>query len=161
MYCLWLIFWRPSNNFFILSLLELSLANRGVTQMSLLPVAKGRFLELLSSFLVSAFSKTKSSNVAFLRNMHFCISHYVLYCSLKSWDYPVFICCFWKLVRGGRNFNHISSVTRQKGQSQDGGTKKIKQAKFSEKLTFLTPWYAHVRMRICPFALLPTIFLNQ
>ena len=40
---------------------------------------------------------------------------------------------------GGRNFNHISSVTRQKGQSQDGGNMKTKQAKFSEKLTFLTP----------------------
>ena len=30
----------------------------------------------------------------------------------------------------------------QKGESQDGGNTKIKHAKFSEKRTFLTPWYA-------------------
>ena len=37
-----------------------------------------------------------------------------------------------------------SSVTRKKGQSQNGCYKKTKHAKFSEKQTFLTPWYAHV-----------------
>ena len=37
-----------------------------------------------------------------------------------------------------------TSVIRQKGESQNGCFKKTKQAKFSEKLTFLTPWYAHV-----------------
>ena len=35
---------------------------------------------------------------------------------------------------------HIMSVIRQKGESQNGGNKKAKQAKFSEKRTFLTPW---------------------
>ena len=42
----------------------------------------------------------------------------------------------------------ISSVVRQKGESQYGGNKKIKHAKFSEKRTFLTPRYANVRARI-------------
>ena len=37
-----------------------------------------------------------------------------------------------------------SSVIRQKGESKNGCFKKIKRAKFSEKRTFLTPWYAHV-----------------
>ena len=53
----------------------------------------------------------------------------------------------------------ISSLIRQKSESQDGCFKKTKHAKFSEKRTFLTPWYTHVRFEICSFALLPTIFL--
>ena len=39
---------------------------------------------------------------------------------------------------------HISSVIRQKGESQNGCFKKTKHAKFSEKRLFLTPWYPHV-----------------
>ena len=35
-----------------------------------------------------------------------------------------------------------SSVIRQKGESQNGCFNKIKHIKFSEKRTFLTPWYA-------------------
>ena len=34
-----------------------------------------------------------------------------------------------------------SSVIRQKGQSQNGCYKKTKLTKFSNKETFLTPWY--------------------
>ena len=41
-----------------------------------------------------------------------------------------------------------SSVIRQKVESQNGGNKKAKHAKFSEKRTFLTPGYAHIRVRI-------------
>ena len=37
---------------------------------------------------------------------------------------------------------------RQKGEFQNGCYKKTKQAKFSEKRMFLTPWYAHVHVRI-------------
>ena len=33
----------------------------------------------------------------------------------------------------------MASVIRQKGESQNGGNKKAKYAKFSEKLTLLTP----------------------
>ena len=33
----------------------------------------------------------------------------------------------------------ISSVTKQKGESQNGGNKKTKHTKFPEKRTFLTP----------------------
>ena len=40
----------------------------------------------------------------------------------------------------------ISSVTRQKGESQNGCFKKTKHAKFSEKQTFLTSWYAHAQV---------------
>ena len=42
----------------------------------------------------------------------------------------------------------ISSVIRQKGESQNECFKKTKHAKFSEKRTFLTPWYAHVRKTV-------------
>ena len=39
------------------------------------------------------------------------------------------------------------AVVRRNGKFQDEGHKK-KQSKFFEKRTFLTPWYAHVRVRI-------------
>ena len=39
-------------------------------------------------------------------------------------------------------FPWISSAIRQKCESQNGCYKKIKHAKFPEKRTFLTPWYA-------------------
>ena len=71
-----------------------------------------------------------------------------------------------------QRIKYISSVIRQKGESKNGGSKKTKYAKFSEKRTFLTSWNAHV-MRVSggkkcsffgkffcfevrPFALLPT-----
>ena len=38
-----------------------------------------------------------------------------------------------------------SSVIRQKGEFQNMCFKKTKHVNFSEKRTFLTPWYAHVR----------------
>ena len=41
-----------------------------------------------------------------------------------------------------------TSVIRQKSESQNGGNKKAKHAKFSEKRTFLTPWYGHVLVRV-------------
>ena len=41
---------------------------------------------------------------------------------------------------------NISSVIRQKGKSQSGYYKETKYAKFSEKRTFLTLWYAHARL---------------
>ena len=41
-----------------------------------------------------------------------------------------------------------SSAVRQKGKSQNRYYMKAKYAKFSEKQTFLTPSYAHVRVRI-------------
>ena len=37
----------------------------------------------------------------------------------------------------------ISSVIRQKGELQNGGSKNTKHTKLSEKQRFLTPWYAH------------------
>ena len=42
----------------------------------------------------------------------------------------------------------ISSVIKQKGESQNGCLKKTKHANFSEKQKFLTPWYAYVRVHI-------------
>ena len=43
---------------------------------------------------------------------------------------------------------HLSLVIRQKGETQNGGNKKTKHVKFSEKRTFLTPGDAQVRVRI-------------
>ena len=55
----------------------------------------------------------------------------------------------------------ISSAMRQKGKSQNRRYKKTKHAKFSEKWTFLNPWYAHARtpiLRFALFLLLPSIY---
>ena len=41
-----------------------------------------------------------------------------------------------------------SSVIRQKSKSQNGCFNKAKHAKFSEKRTFFTPWYAHISVRM-------------
>ena len=55
--------------------------------------------------------------------------------------------------RGLKNLMKLgSSVIWQKGESQNGGNKNTKHAKFSEKWTFFTSWYAH---QICLFAILP------
>ena len=40
----------------------------------------------------------------------------------------------------------IPSVIRQKVESRNGCFKKTNHVKFSEKRTFRTPWYAHVRI---------------
>ena len=58
-------------------------------------------------------------------------------------------CIFPHRIRKTPNLDFIhaahstSSVIRWKGESQNGGKKKAKHAKFSEKLTFFTLWYAH------------------
>ena len=55
--------------------------------------------------------------------------------------------CSWAGGRGREEYgwtHHFlySSVIRQKGKSQNGDNKKTKQAKYPEKRTFLTAWYA-------------------
>ena len=40
------------------------------------------------------------------------------------------------------------SLIRKKGEFQNGGNKKAKHAKFSEKQTFSTAWYANARVRV-------------
>ena len=44
------------------------------------------------------------------------------------------------------DFGNKPSVIRQRGESQNGGYKKTKLAKFSEKLICLTPWYVSGRL---------------
>ena len=44
-----------------------------------------------------------------------------------------------------------SSVIRQKGESRKECFRKTKRIKFSKKRTFLTPWYAHVRVCTCAY----------
>ena len=54
---------------------------------------------------------------------------------------PVY--CFEHALHEKKIRNTVS-VIKQNGKSQNGGTKKAKHAKSSEKRTFLTTWYAHV-----------------
>ena len=42
----------------------------------------------------------------------------------------------------------IKSVIRQKGESQNGGNKKSKHAKFSEKTNFSYPLHTHIETNI-------------
>ena len=55
----------------------------------------------------------------------------------------------------------LSSVIRQKGESQNGCFKKTKHSKFSEMFVFRKIWRAlfswNIRFEIRPFALLPTL----
>ena len=57
----------------------------------------------------------------------------------------------WRVIKGDKFKQFITwekaLVVRQKGESQNGGGKKTKHSKFSEKRTFLSLWYAH-RVRI-------------
>ena len=81
----------------------------------------------------------------------------------------VILICF-RIVYEAYCENIKSSVIRQKGESENAGNKKTKQAKFSLKQTFLTPWYAHVSVRMggknvcftenlaCFVSLLPTFW---
>ena len=55
----------------------------------------------------------------------------------------------WFLYDGKINLK--SSLVKQKGKSQSGDNKKTKHNKFSKKRTFLTPWYAHVRVCTCAY----------
>ena len=55
----------------------------------------------------------------------------------------------------------LSSVIRQKGELQNECFKKTKHAKFSEKQTFLTPWYAHVRENLARFVFLKHPFWSS
>ena len=51
----------------------------------------------------------------------------------------------WKIViRNGKTYDYVLSVIWQKGESQNGGNKNTKHAKFSQKRTFFAHWYAHV-----------------
>ena len=70
-------------------------------------------------------------------------------------------CFFLEIVKsfglltfsGGTDVKHWPemgpySVIRQKCESQNEYYKKTKPARFSEKRTFLTPWYGHVHVRV-------------
>ena len=53
--------------------------------------------------------------------------------------------------------HNIASAIRQKGESQNGCYKKTKHVKFSEKGTFLTPWYTHALLHYFRFSQCPQI----
>ena len=63
--------------------------------------------------------------------------------TLKSFVSHSFFHIFWVLLisqKLKKVFAHNSSVMRQKGEYRNKGNKKTKDAKFSEKRIFLTPW---------------------
>ena len=71
--------------------------------------------------------------------LHYLIGEYVVreYLIASSiWLHPLSDCILLFLV---------IEIVVNKGKSQNGRFKKTKHEKFSEKRTFLTPWYAHVR----------------
>ena len=53
---------------------------------------------------------------------------------------------FWGYLMAKQRKINNSSVIRQKAKSQDEDNKKSKHGKFSKKRTFLTPWYANLRV---------------
>ena len=96
----------------------------------------------------------------------FSVTHFMIIWLLEDWfryirDIKQFTFLwlhvfFWKIGQCKEPTNFIaflglnidSSVIRQKGESQNGGLKKTKYIKYSEKRTYLTTWYAHVRVGI-------------
>ena len=67
----------------------------------------------------------------------------------KNYPRPISGC---SKTKGGTLKEYLSrrttknpSVIRHRGESQNGGNKKAKHTNFSEKRTFLTPWYTRVR----------------
>ena len=93
----------------------------------------------------ATFSKVKPATLLKVTLLHGCFSRFLnrvngtksqkasqISCDSKS-------CCSQKFFRVLTEvYQHISSVIRRKGKSQNGCFKKTKQAKFSKKLTFLT-----------------------
>ena len=66
----------------------------------------------------------------------------------KTTKIPQGYLCVSFLIQINCLLGNISSGIRQKGESQNECFKKAKHAKISEKQTFLTSRYAHVRVRI-------------
>ena len=143
---------------FLSSLVRLSLlgvlSNSNNYQISAPAFSKIPFISLFSVFsnfttLFKIYPETIHRNVAL-------ISLKIILCKRKSmphetvnlilktikstftikttWVTKAILLFIWKLL-----------VIRQKRESQNGCFKKTKHAKFSEKWTFLTLWYAHVR----------------
>ena len=67
----------------------------------------------------------------------------------KEWCHRTYCRCLLKLKVAQWRLRFPQIVgNKVKGESQNGCFKKTKHAKFSEKRTFLIPWYAHVGVRI-------------
>ena len=85
------------------------------------------------------------------------IASFEIYRMKRSTDGWCFNCWLYFVVMGLTNkladkhlykVKNISSVISQTDESQNGCFKKKTHVKFSKKRTFLTLWYAHVRVRI-------------
>ena len=75
------------------------------------------------------------------KNFIFLLRNFLKKCNISVQYTSVFFLRLSYLAPVSLRYN--SSVMRQKGESQNGCFKKTKNAKFSEKQTFLIPWYAH------------------
>ena len=78
-------------------------------------------------------------------------TYFLLENSCKNFVLELLNLAIWKnslnwLKLSGMTVYYKSSVKRHESESQSACFKKTKHGKFSEKLTFLTPWDAHVRM---------------
>ena len=67
---------------------------------------------------------------------------------LSQWIHCAIVILFFFTILNEFPCINNSSVMRKKGESQNGCFKKTKHAKFSEKRKFVTPWYAHLCVRI-------------
>ena len=74
-------------------------------------------------------------------------------------SYHLVVTGYWESVWCNVSFEHKISVIRKKGESQNKCFKKTKRAKFSEKRTFLTPRYAHVRT--CAYQLVRNVHFSE
>ena len=117
-----------------------------------LKMLKKLTLKFIRPDLNSAFDIHDCQGIKLLKRLHLALKH-LNYHKFRHYfqDCVNRICSFGHDIETTTNFflhcsHYNSSVIRQKGESQNGGNKKTKHAKFSDKKTFLTPWYAHVRL---------------
>ena len=106
-------------------------------------MTNGGFSEGWQGWLVILKIIGKNSSIFSVTNI-LCVKHFLIWfkfeCLLKM--YNVALAILSLLWRSLDFMNPL--VIRQKGESQNKCFKKAKHAIFSEKWTFLTPWYTHL-----------------
>ena len=110
-----------------------------------------KFTEIHTSMAFNGFMRL---DAIFVYHRFLPIQHFLTY---KSFAHCTFLLIYHLFLSASTFITW--SVIRQKGEFQNGCFKKTKHAKFSEKRTFLTPLYTHVRVHL-PILFITYAFIN-
>ena len=118
----------------------------GFSPVNLMHIFRTSFLKNTSGWLLLYYSNSKrhilsimEKIIAFenvlLRKLH----------KLKEYEFRMTLLGTWNQNTESAKIHFINlSVIKQKGKSENRCFKKTKHAKYSEKRTFLTPWYTNI-----------------